>query len=81
MIKEDKRVRIIVGHYGSGKTEFSVNYALKLARMDLGGAKVAISDLDVINPYFRSWEKEEILESNGITALSREKLGNPFHLQ
>ena len=70
MIKEDKRVRIIVGHYGSGKTEFSVNYALKLARMDLGGAKVAISDLDVINPYFRSREKEEILESNGITALS-----------
>ena len=31
MLKDDKRIRIIVGHYGSGKTEFAVNYAIRLS--------------------------------------------------
>lgn len=59
----DKRIRIIIGHYGSGKTEFSVNYAMKLAGQ---GKKVALVDLDVVNLYFRSREKAEVLEENGI---------------
>ncbi|NLY09982.1 MAG: MinD/ParA family protein [Tissierellia bacterium] len=62
-ISDDKRVRIIVGHYGSGKSEFSVNYAIKLRE---AGNKVAIADLDVVNLYFRSREKTEYLESLGI---------------
>lgn len=64
---EDKRIRIIIGHYGSGKTEFSVNYALWLAKQ---GKKVAIADLDVVNPYFRSREKKALLEEQGITVIS-----------
>ncbi len=52
----DKRLRFVIGHYGSGKTEFSVNYAVKLAEM--GGKKVALADLDVVNLYFRSREKK-----------------------
>lgn len=63
---KDKRIRIIVGHYGSGKTEFSVNYATKLA---VEGRKVAIADLDVVNPYFRSREKQELLENKGIMVI------------
>lgn len=59
----DKRIRIIIGHYGSGKTEFSVNYAINLAK---AGKKVALADLDVVNPYFRSREKFELLKSYGI---------------
>lgn len=59
----DKRVRIIIGHYGSGKTEFSVNYAIRLAE---SGKKVALADLDVVNPYFRSREKVDLLQSYGI---------------
>ncbi len=59
----DNRVRIIIGHYGSGKTEFSVNYAIALAEQ---GKKVALADLDVVNPYFRSREKHELLKSYGI---------------
>ena len=47
----NKRIRIITGHYGSGKSEFSVNYALKL-RGEIEG-RLAISDLDVVNVYFR----------------------------
>ena len=47
-MKEDKRIRIITGHYGSGKTEFAVNYTFNLARQ---GYKTAIVDLDIVNPY------------------------------
>lgn len=65
MIK-DKRIRIIIGHYGSGKTEFSVNYALKLAEL---GRKVALVDLDVVNLYFRSREKADVLEKAGIRVI------------
>ena len=54
--EEDKRIKIVIGHYGSGKTEFSVNYALKLKSL---GEKVALVDLDVVNLYFRSREKAD----------------------
>lgn len=69
-ITKDKRIRIIIGHYGSGKTEFSVNYALALAK---SGQKVSLCDLDVVNPYFRSREKADLLEANGIHVISGAK--------
>ncbi len=72
-ILDDKRIRVIIGHYGSGKTEFSVNYAIALA--GLTDRKVALADLDVVNPYFRSRERFEILEKHGITVYSSQ-LGN-----
>lgn len=64
---EDKRIRIVIGHYGSGKTEFSVNYAVKLAEQ---GKKVALADLDVVNMYFRSREKQEYLQGLGIKVIA-----------
>ena len=71
MISDDKRIRIIVGHYGSGKSEFSVNYVMQLARNKKSeNEKIAISDLDVVNPYFRSREKEELLAGYGIESYS-----------
>ncbi len=63
MIENDKRVRFIIGHYGSGKTEFSMNYAVKLNDL---GKKVIVSDLDVVNMYFRSRERTEDFEKLGI---------------
>ncbi len=63
----DKRIRIIIGHYGSGKTEFAVNYAVKLAEM---GKKSAIADLDIVNPYFRSREKHDELTEKGVWVMS-----------
>lgn len=63
----DHRIRIIVGNYGTGKTEFSVNYALKLAS---DNQKVALVDLDVVNLYFRSREQQELLEKAGVRLIS-----------
>ena len=68
MVADDRRIRIITGHYGSGKTEFAVNYVKKL-RESVDG-RVAIADLDIVNVYFRSREKKEELEEKGIQVIS-----------
>lgn len=68
MIADDRRIRIITGHYGSGKTEFAVNYVKKL-RESVDG-RVAIADLDIVNVYFRSREKKEELEEKGIQVIA-----------
>lgn len=57
------RILVLVGNYGSGKTEISLNLALKLARR---GEKVTLVDLDIVNPYFRSSERAELLEKEGV---------------
>ncbi len=56
-------LKIITGHYGSGKTEVCVNLAMNYAKHD-GGCIIA--DLDIVNPYFRSREKDEMFEKAGI---------------
>lgn len=63
----DKRIRIIVGHYGSGKTEFAVNYAVKMAE---SGRKTSLVDLDIANTYFRSRERQALLEEKGVSVYS-----------
>jgi hypothetical protein len=63
---EDKRIKVITGHCGSGKTEFAVNYAIKLAKEK---KKVALVDLDVVNPYFRSREKKDLLGKLGVEVI------------
>lgn len=61
-----KRITIITGHYGSGKTEFAVNFALgEAGKREY--AKHALCDLDIVNPYFRSREKRLMLEEHGIS--------------
>lgn len=62
-----KRITIFAGHYGSGKTNAAVNYALKLSE---GDRRVAIADLDIVNPYFRTKDSAEVLEKNGIRLIS-----------
>jgi len=67
MVQNDKRVTIITGHYGSGKTEFAVNYAMKSIETS---PKVTLGDLDIVNVYFRSREKKQQLEEMGIHVIS-----------
>ena len=59
----DKRVTIFMGHYGSGKTFVSVNYAIALAKM---GKPVSIYDLDIVNPYFRTVDAQKTLDKAGV---------------
>ena len=62
-----KRLTLFAGHYGSGKTNIAVNYALRLASE---GKKVCIADLDIVNPYFRTKDSEAELEAAGISLVS-----------
>ena len=64
---EHKRLTLFAGHYGSGKTNIAVNYALHLAS---GGKKVCIADLDIVNPYFRTKDSEAELKAAGIELIS-----------
>jgi len=62
-----KRKIIITGHYGSGKTEFAISLIMRLAQQHIENKpSLAIIDLDIVNPYFRSQEKRELLEEAGI---------------
>lgn len=63
----DKRLRILTGHFGSGKTEISINYAIKLAKEN---KKTCIVDLDIVNPYFSVREVRNELESHGIRVVA-----------
>lgn len=58
-----KRINIFTGHFGSGKTEVAVNFALRLAGE---GNNTAIVDMDIVNPYFRTADVKTLLQSRGI---------------
>ena len=64
---EHKRLTLFAGHYGSGKTNIAVNYALHLAKE---GKKVCIADLDIVNPYFRTKDSAATLEKAGVELIS-----------
>ena len=63
---EHKRLTLFAGHYGRGKTNIAVNYAMLLAEE---GKKVCIADLDIVNPYFRTKDSESELLQKGITLI------------
>lgn len=58
-----KEIIVITGHYGSGKTNFAVNLALKEAKSE---KKCTVIDLDIVNPYFRTADFEQLFNENGI---------------
>ena len=64
----DRRILVVTGHYGSGKTEFCVSLAMRLAQRGFGPYKrLALIDLDIANPYFRSRERKDLLEQAGVS--------------
>ncbi|MBR3739901.1 MAG: hypothetical protein IKN04_05490 [Clostridia bacterium] len=70
-----RRMIVIAGHYGSGKTELAVSLAMELANQpDKEYPRLAIVDLDVANPYFRSRERMDVLEAHGVSVY-----GDTFH--
>lgn len=59
----NKRVLLLCGHYGSGKTNIAVNLAQQIKREY---PTVTLADLDIVNPYFRSKDSAADLEAAGI---------------
>ena len=64
---EHKRLTLFAGHYGSGKTNIAVNYAIALAKE---GKPVCIADLDIVNPYFRTKDSAKELAAAGVELIS-----------
>ena len=62
-----KRVTLFFGHYGSGKTNLAVNYALRLAK---SGIRTAIGDIDTVNPYYRTKDSAELLKQAGVEVIA-----------
>jgi len=59
------RMTVLVGNYGSGKTEIALNLAMEKVQ----NGPTALVDLDIVNPYFRSGEKRALLEKQGVRVL------------
>ena len=72
-MKKTKRITIISGHYGSGKTNIAVNLAIDVKKQF---DKVAVADLDIVNPYFRTKDSIREFEANGIRLISSEYAGS-----
>ena len=62
-----KKITVVTGHYGSGKTNICANLAMELA---LQGEKVTVIDLDIVNPYFRTADFGDLFEKNNIELVS-----------
>ena len=66
MVPLTSRVNVICGHYGTGKTNLSINLAIECAR---SGESVTLIDLDVVNPYFRSADYSDVLTKEGVKVI------------
>ena len=62
-----RRIVLLCGHYGSGKTNIAVNLALHLKKTR---QRVAIADIDIVNPYFRTKDSRRDLEQAGVRLIS-----------
>ncbi len=66
IFQSSKRIVIMAGYLGSGKTELAINYALSTRPLSI------LADVDIINPYFRSRLVKKELEQKGLTVISSE---------
>lgn len=70
---QHKRISIFCGHYGSGKTNIAVNFALELRKTH---DCVSIIDLDIVNPYFRTKDSQQELDAAGVELISSDYAGS-----
>lgn len=62
----EKRINIFIGHFGSGKTEVAVNYALQMSKYK---KDITVLDFDIVNPYFRAADARVLLNNNEISTI------------
>ncbi len=67
MLKHLSPCTILCGHYGSGKTNLTVNLALQAAR---AGEAVTVIDMDIVNPYFRTADFQELFQREGVRLIA-----------
>lgn len=70
---QHERISIFCGHYGSGKTNIAVNFALELRKTH---DRVSIIDLDIVNPYFRTKDSQQELDAAGVELISSDYAGS-----
>lgn len=70
LIRDGPRKIAITGHFGCGKTELAVSLAMALAGEPRPGERLALCDLDIENPYFRSRERQDALAGAGVRVYS-----------
>lgn len=68
---------VVVGHYGSGKTNLSLNLAMEYRRR---GKDVVLADLDIVNPYFRTADFHDFAEENGIELVASDYAGSSLDI-
>lgn len=68
-----KRITLLCGHYGSGKTNVAVNFAYELKKLH---ERTAIADLDIVNPYFRTKDSAAELAEHGIELICSDYAGS-----
>lgn len=66
---KNKRITLLCGHYGSGKTNVAVNLALAMKKER---EKVTVADLDIVNPYFRTKDSRREFDAAGIRLICSE---------
>lgn len=72
-----KRITLLSGHYGSGKTNIAVNMAFDLkSQVD----KVTVADMDIVNPYFRTKDSQKEFEEAGIKLIASAFAGSNVDL-
>lgn len=54
-----KNIKVLIGNFGSGKTELALNFAVELSKL----SPAVFVDLDVVNPYFRATERKDVLDA------------------
>jgi len=69
LLKSNAKIIIICGHYGSGKTNISVNVAMELQKSSPASTKITFIDLDIVNPFFRGADSANMLEDAGIRCI------------
>jgi hypothetical protein len=62
-----KRITVLAGHYGSGKTTVACSLAVELRKTH---ERVTLCDLDIVNPYFRTVDHRKALEGAGVRLIS-----------
>lgn len=70
LLRGNSRVKILMGEFGSGKTELAINYALALRDQ---GVDTAIVDIDLVKPYFRTRENSSVLQKHGVLLVAPDK--------